>query len=344
MAIRLVQIGVGGWGLGWGALVRRSEDVELVACVDTNPAALALAQSKLGVPADRCFATLEAAFDAVESDAALITTTLATHVPVALAALDAGKHVLLEKPFAPTLAEARRAVETAAARQRVLMISQNYRFFPAVRTVAALVREGTLGEVGTISLDFRRNANTAPREGHRHYTIRHPLLIDMSIHHFDLLRMVLGQEPRHVVCHAWNPPWSNFVEPAAAMATIAFERGTMVSYRGSWVSPSPQTPWAGVWRMECAGGEIHWSSRARHDGTGDRVTVRPLGKPVRRVDVPAMPHVDRAGSLVAFVQAVRTGQEPESSGHENLGSIALMNAAVESATSGLPMYVSAAAG
>ncbi len=334
MALRIIQVGMGGWGRSWGAIVRRSDEVELVACVDTDPEILALACSELGMPEERRFAALELALAGVECDAVLITTALAAHVPVALAALAAGKHVLLEKPFAPTLAEARRVVEAAAAAGRTLMISQNYRFFPASRTVAALVREGTLGPVGSVSIDFRRYANTFPREGHRHYRLRHPLLLDMAIHHFDLMRMVLGQEPSQVVCHAWNPPWSNFADPAAAVATITFDT-TFVSYRGSWVSPAPQTTWAGAWRMECAGGEITWTSRGGHDASVDRVTVRPLGKPARRVELPAMAHIDRAGSLAAFAQAIREGREPESSGRENLGSVALMYATIDSAASGL---------
>lgn len=338
MAVRVVQVGIGSWGASWGALVRRSEDVELAACVDTNPAMLDLAQRDLGLPAERCFTSLAAALDAVDADAALITAALPAHIPVALAALDAGKHVLLEKPFAATLAEARRAVDAAAAHGRILMISQNYRFFPAARTVAALVRAGTLGEVGSISIDFRRNDNRAPREGYRHYAFQQPMVVDMAIHHFDLLRMILGREARQIACTAWNPPWSNFAEPAAMFATIDFGE-TLVSYRGSWVSPAPQTSWTGLWRMECAGGEIQWAGRAGHTAEGDRVTVRPLGKPARRVELPALPHLDRAGSLAAFVQAVRTGQEPETSGRANLGSIALMGAAIESANAGLPMFV-----
>ena len=90
--------------------------------------------------------------------------------------------------------------------------------------------------------------------------------------------------------------------------------------------------------MECADGQIEWTSR---DGSGtgdaDRVTLRRLDKRARRVELPALPQVDRAGSLAAFVEAVRTGQESETSGRDNLGSIALMNAAIESATSGRPV-------
>jgi predicted dehydrogenase len=340
VAIRIIQVGMGGWGQSWyQSILSPSEQVEVVACTDTDAATLKLAQQRLGIAAGRCFATAEAALDRVAADAVLITAALPAHVPVALQALAAGKHVLLEKPFAPTLAEAQRAVAAAEAQGRVLMISQNYRFFPAPRVVAGLVREGRLGAVGSISIDFRRYSNTAPRDGHRHYTIAHPLLLDMTIHHHDLLRMVIGREPQSVTCHAWNPPWSNFAEPAAATATITFADGLVVSYRGSWVSPAPQTPWAGVWQMECAGGEIAWTSRGAHDASADRVAVRRLGKTARRVALPELPKVDRAGSLAAFVKAIETGQEPESSGRDNLGSVALMHALIQSAASGLPTPV-----
>lgn len=339
--IRVVQVGMGGWGLIWGAVVRRFPAARLVACVDSDPAARARAQRQLELPADRCFAALDAALDAVDCDAVLVATSLAGHVPVALAALAAGKHVLIEKPFAPSIAAAQQVVDAARSRSLVLMISQNYRFYPAARAAASLVRAGTLGPVGMVHIDFRRNANRAPRAGHRHYTIAQPLLMDMAIHHFDLMRMVIGQEPCRIVCQAWNPPWSNFADPAAAVATITFDGGAVVSYRGSWVSPSPQTLWAGAWRMECAGGEMTWTSRdnlgATNRAPSDRVTMRAFGAAARRLDLPALPYVDQSGSLAAFVQAIRSGEEPECSGRDNLRSLALMYAAVESAASGLPL-------
>jgi predicted dehydrogenase len=339
VAIRLIQVGMGGWGLMWGNTVRRSEDAELVACVDMDQDARVRAQAKLALPPERCFSSLSEALAAIECDAVLVTTFLGGHVPVALEALEAGKHVLLEKPFAPTLADARRVVEAAAAQGKILMISQNYRFYPAARTATALVREGTLGPVGTINVDFRRYANSAQPEGHRHYALRQPLLLDLAIHHFDLMRMLLGQEPRQVNCHAWNPPWSKFTEPAAAVATIEFDGGTLVSYRGSWVSPGPKTYWDGEWRMECERGEIFWTGRDDQGTGGDRVTVRMLGKPARRVELPELPAIDQAGSLKAFAQAIHTGQEPETSGRANMGSLALTFAMIESANAGITVPV-----
>jgi predicted dehydrogenase len=328
---------MGGWGLYWGAALRRADGVAPAACVDMSPAALALAQAKLDVPPERCFTTLAAALEAVECDAVLITAALEAHMPIALAALAAGKHVLVEKPFAPSLAEARRAIAAADAEGRILMVSQNYRFFPAVRAAAALVRAGTLGPVGSVTIDFRQYANRAAPEGHRHYLYQQPLLLDMAIHHFDLMRMVLGQQPAQVSCQAFNPPWSKFADPPAAFAAINFDGGAVVSYRGSWISPAPRTTWAGTWRMECAGGEIYWTSRDGRGVGGDRVTVRPLGKPARRVELPSLPQIDIAGSLANFVQAIRSGVAAENAGRDNLGSLALTLAAIESANTGVPV-------
>ena len=336
----MIQVGMGGWGRDWARNILLPDDaVALRACVDADEAALALARRDLKLPPECYFTSLGAALAATEAEAVLITANLPGHVPLAVEALQAGKHVLLEKPFAPSLAEAREVVDLAAERGRVLMISQNYRFFPAVQAVRDLVRAGSLGAVGEVSIDFRRYANGAPREGHRHYTLHHPLLADMAIHHFDLMRAVLGQEPVDIACRAWNPPWSNFEQPPAAVATISFDGATVVSYRGSWVSPGPQTAWAGEWRMECARGEIAWTSRDNRGASVDRVTVRPVGGRPRRLELPRLPHIDRAGSLHAFARAVATGEPPESSGRDNLGSLTLMHRAIDAATTGMPVPV-----
>ncbi len=338
MTIRIVQVGMGGWGRSWSKhIVPRVAAVEAVAWVDPEPAALALAQTEGNIPANRCFATLEEALHAVEADAVLITAALAGHVPTALTALTAGKHVLVEKPFAPTVAEATRVVVEAEQRQRVLMVSQNYRFFSAVQTVKSLMREGSLGKAGVVTIDFRRDKSATPNGRDAYHRSRHPLLMDMAIHHFDLMRYVLGQEPLSVTCHAWNPVWSPFEDAATALATITFDGGTVVSYRASWVSRGTATPWAGEWRMECSGGEITWTSRGDSSSkdlgaAADRVQVRPTGEAAQSLALPTLAAVDRLGSLTAFADAITHGHQPDSSGRDNLGTLALMAATIDAAT------------
>jgi predicted dehydrogenase len=315
-------------------------DIELVGCVDRDPLALELTIEQVGVPAGRCFTSFERAVAVTDPEAVLIATELQSHVPVARAALEAGRHVLVEKPFAPSLAEARALVDLAGERGLVLMVSQNYRFFPAVRAVVELLRSGRLGALHEVEIDFRhRSTVTEPgaRTGHR--LLAQPLLMDMSIHHFDLLRLVLGRDATWVSCRAWNPPWSGFDGPPTAIAAIRFGDLT-VSYRGTWLTYAANTPWAGEWRMTFERGEVWWTSRDLA-GTedADRVVVRGASGVERRLRLPVLQLVDQAGSLAELRDAIRAGRQPESSGRENLGSLALALAAVESAERDEPVLL-----
>ena len=335
--MRIIQVGMAAWGQTWIPIVRQSREAMLVGYVDPNPVTLATIQAQLDVPASACFRSLEEALAALDAEAVLITAAVAAHVPVALAALAAGKHVLLEKPFAATLAEAEHVVVAADAAQRTLMISQNYRFYPAPRTVRALVQGNVLGPVGSITIDFRQNAAALLPPEHALYRMAQPLLDEIAVHHLDLLRMILGDEAALVSCQSWNPLWSNLAGPAAAVATITAVGGTVVSYRGNWASQARPTPWAGVWRMECSDGEIVWTSRNGRGADDDLVIVRRRGHPARRVVLPQLRQIGRAACLAAFIRAVQTGQQPPCSGRDNLGTIALMQSTIAAAHSGQPV-------
>jgi predicted dehydrogenase len=335
MTLRIIQVGLGGWGRNWAkTVVVQNKNVELVAGVDAVPEIVTLAKKELTI--ERYFTSLDEALANVEADAVLITASLEGHVPSALTALDAGKHVLLEKPFAPTLEEAQRVVAKAEQQQRTLMISQNYRYYPAVKAVQKLIQENKLGPVGAVNLNFRRYANTPPKGGSAHQRLWQPLLVDMSIHHFDLMRMLIGKEPTRIVGQTWNPSWSNFVDTPTGSALISFEGGAVVTYSGSWVSTAPETNWAGEWHIECEGGEIIATSRGEKP---DYVGIRPLGKRLRSLTLPDVPLTDRHGTLDAFVKAIETSDEPETSGRNNLKTLQLMLAAVEAAQTGNPISI-----
>jgi predicted dehydrogenase len=339
-ALRLLQVGMGSWGRDWAwRIIPGVRAVKLVGCVDIDPAALALTRAKAGIPAELCFMSLDDALDATRPDAVLVTAVLPGHIPIARTALKAGKHVLVEKPFARHVADARKLVRLAAERDLVIMVSHNYRFFPAVRKVARLVREASLGELVQVSIDFRRNSPIGPNGPTAHHMYDEPLLVDMSIHHFDLLRFLLGKEAKSVSCYSWNPHWSGFSGPPTAVASIVFDGGLVVSYRGSWISTGSITPWTGEWRMEFERGEVMWSSRGEESTPDEVVVVQRRGGAPKRLATRAMKRVDRWATLAEFADAVRNHRDPQSSGRENLGTLALMNAAVESASRRTPVSV-----
>jgi len=338
--LRLIQVGLGPHGRNWARkVVPEIGEVEVVAFVDKDPYSLDALKEEAGIPADRCFESLTEAIAATHPQAMLNTTSLPAHVPVTRAALEAGLHVLLEKPFAASVAQAQELVDMAAARNLILMVSQNYRFFPAPRVIASMVHESALGKLYAVEIDFRRYSTVGPNGRGRHHLEEQPLLVDMSIHHFDLLRMILSREPRRIYCEAWNPEWTAFSGPSVAVASIDFEGGVVVSYRGSWISAGPVTPWAGEWRMEFENGEVMWTSAADSDITQDRVVVRPRNEEARTITLPPVPRTGTWGTLTEFAAAIRSGREPETSGRNNLGTIALMAAAVESAALREPVAI-----
>ena len=87
----------------------------------------------------------------------LLVSPPSTHRPLAETALAAGRHVISEKPLAPTLEDAAAIVSAARAHGRVAMVAQNYRFRRQPRALAALLRDGSLGELRGIRIECRRD-------------------------------------------------------------------------------------------------------------------------------------------------------------------------------------------
>ncbi len=334
--VKAIQIGLGHWGFSWTRdVIPKVPTVEMVGYVDTNPEATTKVQEELGVDPKLCFTSLEDAAHHTDAELAICTLRTEAHYPVVKRCLELGYNVLVEKPFTTTIAQGKELVALAKAQGRVLMVSQNYRHQPAPIAAAHLIGDGKFGALNMVSIDFRRHG---PSQGYRYWDMPDPLLADMSIHHFDLMRFVLGDEPVRLSCRTWNPPGSPFRYDPSGVATIDFAKGTIVSYRASWMNSGPVTPWAGYWVMDGAEGQIAWSSRDHfRDKTGpDVLTLRPLDGQQEPVKLGAIAFPDRTGTLSAIAGVVDTGIVPRgfSSGEDNLGSLALVQATILSASRG----------
>jgi predicted dehydrogenase len=243
--------------------------------------------------------------------------------------------VLVEKPFTATMEEARGLIQLAEARGRILAVSQNYRFYPASRMAAEFTHAGYLGKLCAVKVDFRRNA-FAERSGN--LAVPNPLLADMAVHHFDLMRMVIGEDPVEVTARSWNPVGSPYQMDPSGAAILTFPSGAVVSYRGSWVDLGPQTAWAGEWQMDFERGSVLWTSRGDQpwQTKRDRVQIRRPNAEVEDVELAPMPLHDRAGMLAAFAQTIQTGVEPQffPSGRTNIHTLAIIEASLKSAAAG----------
>lgn len=338
--LAMIQVGLGGWGRNWYQLeLRNHPSARVAAWVDADKSARTQSISSFSLPSEQVYADLDDALEHHAAEAVLVTTSLAGHVPVVERALRAGRHVLVEKPFAPSVAEAERLVELAEKVGKILMVSQNYRFFPAPVAARELVTSGNLGALGAIHVDFRRD-HVRPDPGRKtHELLSQPLLADMAIHHFDLMRMVTGQDAKRITCHGWNPPWSAYKDPAAAVAFVEMEDGLPISYRGSWVSPGSVTPWAGEWHMEFERGEAVWTSRIDMTDTADRLLIAEHGKQPKEQKLPTLSQIGRSGAVEAFVAAIQSGTSNGCAGSANIGSLAMTYAAIASVECGEPVDV-----
>lgn len=335
MALRVIQFGLGGWGRNWvEEVTRATPGVEPVAWVEIDPATRARAIAELELPPERVFGSPDEALGAVAADAALLAVPLAAHAAMCRYALEAGLHVLVEKPFAETLAEAAELAALARRCRRVLMVNQNYRWFPAPRLARALLRKGAIGTLTAGYVDFHFLFGT----GYRYFSLDEPLLSDMAIHHFDGMRFVLGDEPVEVSCQSWSEPQTPFKGRPAALATIRFAQGALVSYRGSWISRGPTTPYGGHWRLDGTAGTIEFTFRGAFEEREklDRLTLYRPGAPPEPGRLPEMPAKDRKGALLAFARWIDDGAPPEgaSTAEDNLKSLALMFGAIRSARAG----------
>jgi len=315
-------------GRAWLAAVRESREVIVVGLADVDVArarqvADELAASGVSVGADAVDLALETGAQAL-----IDVTTPAAHHPVTTSALFAGIPVLGEKPAAASLAEALSLAAAAEVSGELFMVSQSRRWNPQVFALRDLV--DALGPVGVVTTQFFRAAHFS---GFRE-EMADPLLVDMAIHPFDSARFVLGSEPVSVYCQAFNPPWSWFAGSASATAVFTFENGARYVYTGSWCAPGAQTSWNGEWRVSGRDGTLTW------DGEG-RPALAPL--PGTSPPGPAAPAgAGRQGigwALREFVDALRTGVVPMGEVHENLMSLAMVEAAVASAASGAPVQL-----
>ena len=338
--MRIVQVGVGGWGRSWVAVVREAAGVELVAVADAASAALRQARCEHDLPAEACVSSLSAALDDVDADAVLVATPPATHAALAIEALRAGKHVLVEKPLATSLEEAAAMLRAAHETGRRLMVAQNYRFHPPARAAQAAVADGALGDLIAVRLCFRRDTRQLFPPGDFRYAMRHPLLLDMSIHHLDLLRMVSGRDVATVYARSWPVPDSPYRHHPAVAATFILDGGAVATYDGDWAAFEADTSWNADWEVIGTEGRLLWRGGVADALTGDLALQR-WGDTPEPVPPTLLPATDRAGVLAAFRDAIATGTRPETDGTDNVRSLAAVLAAVRSTETGEVVDVAA---
>ena len=330
-------MGCGGMSGSWLSAVRDhfNERVETVGLIDLVPENAAARAREYGLSRAFNGASVEEAIETLRPDFIYNCTIPAAHFAVSSLALAQGCHVLSEKPLASSLQEARKLLALSESSGRMLTIIQNYRYHAGVIAVREALQRGVIGRVHTLNADFYIGAHFG---GFRD-EMDHPLLLDMAIHTFDNARFFHPGQPERVSCLTFNPSGSWYQGYPSALATFQMSGGVVFSYRGSWCAEGFPTTWAGSWRIIGEKGTLLWDGADRIDVE----SVKPGGnhgfhsEMVRSViPVAAIPDSakNHAGVISDFLTALETGGTPQTIASDNIHSLAMVEAAIESARSG----------
>lgn len=325
--LECIVTGLGGRGLHWINQVRQRKDCRAVGYVEPFEANRKRAIERFDLSEAQIFPTLEAALGEVRADFVLDVTPPAVHAEIAEKAFAAGLHLLGEKPLTDDFASARRVVEAGQASGRKHMITQNYRFTACPRTTRQKLAEGLIGKPGQCDLRFYMPWADSP--GSHYVTQPYMLINDMMVHHFDMLRYVLGADPVSVHAITWNHPWGWHQGDAAHAIVFQFPDGLVATHVSCGCAIGSQTSWNGDWRIEGAEGSIDWER--------DRMWYAHLHRVPQRVREEIFPVAVRPSEqaiLDEFFAAVQEDREPECSAADNIRSLAMVFGAIASAKEG----------
>ncbi len=334
---RVVVVGAGGISAAWFKALK-AEDVQVAAVVDLRPEQAAKRIAEFELVGAEAATDMAAMIDKHKPDFVIDLTIPEAHCQVTCRAMEMGCHVVSEKPMAATLEQAREMVATAERTGRMYMVSQSRRWVDKHEAVSRAIREKMLGRLTTINCDFYIGAHFG---GFRD-EMDSPLILDMAIHHFDLARYMSGADPVSVYAHEFNPAGSWYKGDVSASCIFEMTDGVVFTYRGSWCSEGFHTSWNGDWRFITDRGTLllekdenaHAVEVANNEG---------FHRQLKEVALPApcLEHSNMHGALREMLAFVRTGEKPQTECHDNIKSLAMVFAAIESSRTGQRVPVKA---
>lgn len=316
--LRAGVIGLGMMGRAharvWDELV---EGVDLVAVADTDPRVLR--EATVGREA-RTYADLAGMLAAEELDLVSVVVPTSLHLPTTLAALDAGSHVLVEKPIAATRSEAEQMIDAAQRAGRMLTVGHIERFNPAIRELRRRLAAGELGRIFEIR---------ATRLGPFPARIREVgVVVDLAPHDLDVMRYLLGSDP--VRLYAETEQRIHTDHEDLFVGLLKFANGAVGVLDINWLTPTKQrtltvTGERGMYTADYLAQQLVFYPNPASDGSVEE------GKRIER-------EIERreplAIELDEFARAARDGGVPPVDPHEAMVALLLARAMVESASTG----------
>jgi predicted dehydrogenase len=261
-----------------------------------------------------------------EVDAVSVCTTNSTHAPITHQAFREGKHVLVEKPMATSVADARAMDRAARRAKKVLMVHHNMHFDPAIRTAAALLHKNVIGEVFSFkcSMAHRGPQNWSPTSKwfFEKRQAGGGVLMDLGPHMLESLCFLLGDTPATMAAVLPSKPTGWFGDGEAhCSCLLKFKKGVIGTLTLSWADVTYQN------RIYFYGskGTLHVNL-----AKGDPITLQYRNKD-EKIYPSLLKSAFKPSLYQHFVDCVREGREPWVGGREGVKNVELIEAGYRSA-------------
>ena len=225
---KLQRLGIGIVGAGRAAstlhlpALQAVPGAHVVAIADPDQRALQQATDEFQIP--KGVADYRVLLEDPAIEAIAICVPASGHVEIALAALEAGKHVFIEKPLALTLEECDRLIKRAVGVPHTVMVGFNTRWHRLARQARTLFRQGHVGTLEVVRSVLTSCHRDLP-EWRKRRASGGGVLLEMAMHHFDLWRCLLGEEIEEITAQTRSGTW----EDEAATVTARLSSGALAS-------------------------------------------------------------------------------------------------------------------
>ncbi len=268
-----------------------------------------------------------------ELDGVLVCTPVAYHLEPALATLNAGKHLLIQKPLASNLQDARLIADRARSAQCIAMMSYSLRFDPRYVTMKQAVQSGRIGKV--IHLYAQRNPSL---DAYERIGGRVSLPFWVSVHDIDMLRWITDSEIKQVFVSANHIGFEPAQHTRAILANFVFENDAIAVLENAWRATSTSNPQLSVSSFQVHG--TRGSIQIRSTETGIQIVEDGIMSTPDTFNLPEV--MGEVGGLyrheiATFVRSIRENSPSPIPMREGVHGVVVAEAIEESIRTGLPV-------
>jgi len=343
---RVIQVGTGGFGEWWCRKFLPpnvdSGHIEVVAAVDVAPETHVNAIEGLGLPADKVYTDIEKAFSDNEADFCTIVVPPALHESIVDVALAHGLNILSEKPIADTMEGSLRIAEKVKRAGVKMGVTMSHRFDQDKTTLRGQLRNGGVGGIDYVVMRFTCDARKYPAWGAFRHEIPDTLMVEGAVHHLDLLADMAGSKVYTLYASTWTPSWGEYRGDCQGLVTMTCENGTRLTYEGAKTNAVGLNSWGDEYvRAECENATLIMDCRAIERFDHDREQEWVKTREGKGVGIPLIEQNkwSNAWLIEKYVNWLEGGERMETNVEDNLQSVALIFAAIESSRTGMPVKV-----